>query len=237
MVAGGEADATALMLTAPVNFDETTEMRALLRGIKASPTGAHTETFLVEPKGRVYATDGFRTASGGQIYSDAYEYVSTFSRSVQVPLALGQPTTVSSAEWVFSATATAPRWVSAVNSGVLNIPIGHLLRTGQLITNIEVMGTMASGHGTPAAVHLIKRTANWGTPAAPAETTISPSATTAFVAGSASVYSKTYVASNTVTLSTEDWFLKIIAGDTGASNTDWIYAIRITVTDVGPRNH
>jgi hypothetical protein len=99
------------------------------------------------------------------------------------------------------------------------------------------MGTMASGHGTPAAVHLIKRTANWGTPAAPAETTISPSATTAFVAGSASVYSKTYVASNTVTLSTEDWFLKIIAGDTGASNTDWIYAIRITVTDVGPRNH
>lgn len=239
MVAGGESDAAALVLTSPVNTDESTEMRALIRGVKAGTAGAHLETFLVEPKGRVFARDGFRTASGGEIHGDSYEYISTYSRSIQVPLSSAVASYVPPTDigWQFSAAVSLPRWVSAMDSGVLHVPLTPYLRTGQAITGFEVLGTLGTGHSTAPAMYLVKRTTNWSTPAIAAETTVSHAAVTALSAGAVSKYQKSYTSGNTVSLDTEDWYLQIVAGDTAGTNNDYIHAVRITVTDVGPRNH
>lgn len=241
MVAGGEDDAAALVLTAGRNVDETLEMRALIRGIQANSTGAHQETFLVEPKGKVFARTGFTTAANGVVSADNFTYVTTATRNIQIPVALATPSLVSTSPldqgWAFSAAVSLPRWRSMLDSGVLLVPLSAFLRTGQLITAFDVLGTRGTGHSVQPAIHLIKRVTNWGTPAIATETTITPASTTAFSAGSPTKYTKTFNSGNTVDLSTEDWYLQIIAGDTGAANPDYIHAFRISVTDIGPRNY
>jgi hypothetical protein len=243
---GPEADATALAVFSANQVDSGN--RAFVRMFASSPaSGDHyQEKFSIDAlgevraRGAIYTGEGSASSQGFVIgttnVNAEFRYGTARTRTLLVSLHSGKSfmgvTTSPAQDWFLEDIGTY-EWTALAVNGQLYFSLNDYLRDGMVITNVEVIAKR------PTAVAGITASLRYAEPDFgtlgnnPVPTTIVASQTgTATSAVQNISLAGGLGGGHTVDRDARDYFLRVQATSIG----DRLFAVRLTVTDPGPRN-
>ena len=171
---------------------------------------------------------------GGLTGSGEWTYEAVRNRTQVVPLLSGISDDVST-NWGITGGISTRQWVSGATGKPLMFPLDPLLRTGQVITNFDViLDPGAARSGTDRmSVGLYYVVQPWAAPTtAPVAPTLVGSLAYDDTTGNKQLVS--LAVTHTVDKVHNEYFLVVTSGAT--AGTDRVYGVAMAVDDPGPRN-